>query len=153
PYREQVEVRPRGASRSVNVGTNAALVPVRVVNRGTHALVPDGPARTVLRCRLTDADGRQVPTRTAATFLPRLLMPGRALSAVVPVPVPDAAGTYRIAFWAERAGSEAPQSPPPDAWLQLVVGTDAGPTAATCCAPLLEAAQTALAEAERVQRL
>jgi glycosyltransferase involved in cell wall biosynthesis len=102
PYRERVEVRPRGAERTVAAGAEAILVPVRVVNRGTHPLVVEGPARTVLRCRVLNEQGRLVADGTDATPLPGLLQPGRALTAAVPVPVPSQPGTYEVIFWAER---------------------------------------------------
>src|SRR5262249_56406172 len=58
PYREQVEVRPRGAERSAPAGAGAVLVSVRVVNRGTPPLVAEGPARAGLPCRVGGAPGR-----------------------------------------------------------------------------------------------
>src|SRR5262249_10818960 len=72
PYREQVEVRPRGAERAAPTGARAVLVPVRVVNRGTHPLVADGPARTVLRCRVVDEQGRTADEPGTGTPLPGL---------------------------------------------------------------------------------
>jgi glycosyltransferase involved in cell wall biosynthesis len=174
PYREEVEVRPRGSERRVSTGARAALVPVRVVNRGTHPLVAEGPARTVLRCRVVNELGRTLAEPAEGTSLPGLLRPGRALSAAVPVPVPAAAGEYRVAFWAERADcglriadcgleTEAsgggpsfnPQSanhnPQSGNWLRLVVAQESA--ADCCCGPALEAAQAALVEAERFRQL
>jgi hypothetical protein len=178
PYREQVEVRPRAAERAAPAGARAVLVPVRVVNRGTHPLVAEGPARTVLHCRVVDEQGRTAAEPGTPTPLPGLLRPGRALSAAVPVPVPPVPGVYRVAFWAARieargsriedrtAGpqderaSEDLGSPildprasilePQSARLRLVVGGAAGEG---CCGPALEAAQAALVEADRLQRL
>jgi glycosyltransferase involved in cell wall biosynthesis len=175
PYREQVEVRPRGSERSASTGARAVLVPVRVVNRGTHPLVAEGPARTVLRCRVVDAEGRTAAEPSEATPLPGLLRPGRALSAAVPAPVPAAPGVYRVAFWAERVDcglriadcgledkeaaallqSPNPQSairnPQSGSWLRLLVGEES--TTDGCCGPALEAAQAALVEAERLRQL
>src|SRR5437667_12166944 len=59
PYRQQVEVVPRVASRIVRAGQRAVLLPVRVVNRGTHAVVADGPARGQLRCEVVDDSGQR----------------------------------------------------------------------------------------------
>ncbi|MCI0456449.1 MAG: glycosyltransferase family 4 protein [Gemmataceae bacterium] len=152
PYREQVEVRPRRDRHTVSAGARAVLVPVRVVNRGTHPLVPEGPARTVLSCRVWDEQGREKATAEAVP-LPGLLMPGRALAAAVSVPVPADPGVYRVAFWAERVYSTVRQTeaPPTEDCLRLVVegqgrgGSERGVA--------LEAVQAALAEASRLQRL
>jgi O-antigen biosynthesis protein len=161
PYREQVEVRPRGAERSAPAGARAVLVPVRVANRGTHPLVAEGPARSVLRCRVLDEQGRTVAGATDGAPLPRLLRPGRALAAAVPVPVPPTPGVYEVAFWAERAdcgllareaGSQRLDSDPQPATRLRLVLTAQG-AAAGCCGPALETAQAALVEADRLQRL
>jgi glycosyltransferase involved in cell wall biosynthesis len=162
PYREQVEVRPRGAERSAPAGARAVLVPVRVVNRGTHPLVAEGPARTVLRCRVADEQGRATAEPGAGTPLPGLLRPGRALSAAVPVPVPPVPGVYRVAFWAERVdcGLRLAACGSPDketGSLLLSVNPQSAirkpQSGAGCCGPALEAAQAALVEADRLRRL
>ncbi len=155
PYREQVEVAPRGGARAVSAGTGAVLVPVRVVNRGTHALVAEGPARTVLCCRVVDEEGRPAACGAEPTPLPGLLQPGRALAAAVPVPVPLEPGTYRIAFWAERADREAGDATPPaeHALCLVVTGAETPAEGAGCCAPALEATQAALVEADRLRQL
>jgi glycosyltransferase involved in cell wall biosynthesis len=164
PYREQVEVKPRSSTRTVRAGSGAVLVPVRVVNRGSHAALADGPGRVVLRCRVLDESGQPVGPAAADTPLPGLLVPGRALAAAVPVPVPSTPGTYRVGFRAERAAAspiaqetgEAPgrvEPEGPEAWLSLVVeGKEAG-SDQRCCTPLLDAVQAALIEAGRVQKL
>jgi len=138
-------------------------VPVRVVNRGTHPLVAEGPARTVLRCRVVDDQGRTAAEPSEGTPLPRLLRPGRALSAAVPVPVPPAPGVYRVAFWAERDRSQAHGLQPvglegreAGALLLSVKSQSAigNPQPAEgCCGPALETVQGALVEADRLQRL
>jgi glycosyltransferase involved in cell wall biosynthesis len=159
PYREQVEVKPRSASRTA-AGSGAALVPVRVVNRGSHVLLAEGPGRTVVRYQVVAEDGRPLAD-AAERPLPSLVMPGRALAAAVPVAVPAAPGEYRVVFWAERkVGDEGscpltpePSPQPGEAGLRLIVPGPGADKPDTCCAPFLESVQAALVEAQRRQDL
>jgi glycosyltransferase involved in cell wall biosynthesis len=159
PCREQVEIRPRTSSRTVAPGLDVVLVPVRVINRGTHALAQEGPARVVVRCTVVDEASQPAGRAGAGTPLPALLLPGRALAAAVPVPVPAVPGMYRVTFHAAsvvrgplpQGDGDGPATR--DRALSLVVqGTDQG-AAPACCAPMLDAVQAALAEAGRHQRL
>jgi glycosyltransferase involved in cell wall biosynthesis len=158
PCREQLDIQPRSETRTVRAGTETVAVPVRVVNRGSHAVLAEGPGRLVLRCRVLDETGSSEEVLTADTPLPMLLLPGRALAAAVQVPVPARAGEYRVSFQAVRAAHSAhPQpaendEPAPQAWLTLIVDGDGGRERG-CCGPLLETALAALVEAERVRQL
>src|SRR5262249_5209442 len=153
--------RPRSDSRTAAAGAGTVLVAVRVTNRSSHAVLCEGPARFVLRCWVLDDNGRIVGGPGAATPLPRLLVPGRAMAAAIRVHVPALAGCYRVAFWAEpaveqaaligesaRGSPEANTRPAAETWLTLVVESSQGSGDHSCCAPLLAAAQTALAEAD-----
>jgi glycosyltransferase involved in cell wall biosynthesis len=159
PFREQLEVRPRGNSRAVSPRSPTVLVPVQVENRGTHAVVGEGPARRVLRCQVFDETGRPHGPSSGGTPLPGLLLPGRSLAAVVPVPVPAVPGHYTVALWAEAAedgdrGEHAPRAARhPQSKLSLLVEAQGPAATAGCCGPLLEAAQNALAHADRMKRL
>jgi glycosyltransferase involved in cell wall biosynthesis len=159
PFQEQVEIRPRASSRTVGAGMETVLVPVRVINRGTHALAHEGPGRVVLRCALLD-DAGQVAGRSATdTALPALLLPGRALAAAVPVPVPAAPGTYVVTFQAASlfrgplAATEAKGLEAKERGMSLIVEGDGRRVARGCCAPMLEAVQAELVEARQQQRL
>ncbi|MCI0461557.1 MAG: hypothetical protein L0Z62_31800, partial [Gemmataceae bacterium] len=170
-YREQVEVTPRVATRTVAAGLETVLLPVRIRNRGTHALVAEGPARHVLRCRVLDATGSVCRARVEATPLPGILVPGQSMAAAVRVCVPAAPGVYPVRFWAERAkapgvmldreGRVIPPASvdacaggnPSEPLFRLVVEDQAGSAAAGCCTPLLHEVQAALQEAEARQRL
>jgi glycosyltransferase involved in cell wall biosynthesis len=152
----EIDVRPRAARRTARAGTEALFVPVRVVNRGTAAALGDGPAAVVLRATVVDESDQ--PVAHADTPLPALLMPGRALSAAVHVPVPDA-GAYRVIFQARPAcptshGDANDRALQPAGMeMSLVVGESHERTSAACCGPLLETVQAALAEAHRLRRL
>src|SRR5262249_15344510 len=153
-WREEIDVRPRASTRRVRVNAGTILIPVRVVNRGTHAVTHHGPARHVLRCRVQNAEGQTIAEPTA-TALPSLLVPGRAISAALAVPVPTRAGSYEVAFWAERAELDAQEkrTEPSSPRLRLVVESERKGKDHSCPTSLLDAVQTALVEAQRLQQL
>ena len=43
PYREEVEVKPRSASRTAAADSGTLFIPVRVINRGSHVIAAQGP--------------------------------------------------------------------------------------------------------------
>jgi hypothetical protein len=154
PYCERVEVRPRTPTRSAAAEQGMVLVPVRVANRGTHAVVHEGPARMVVRSSVVDESGEPVGVPELLTSLPGIVMPGQEVSLAVRVPVPARVGLCRVILGTERAGtgSNGGRSVP-EAEFRLVVTDRPGLADEHCCASLLAAAQAALAEAERRQRL
>jgi glycosyltransferase involved in cell wall biosynthesis len=150
PRRVDVEVQPRVSSRTVKCGTDAVLIPVRLINRGSQPAVPEGPGRMLLRCRL--AGKSQVTTATTEAVLPGLLLPGRAVAAAVPVPVPDVAGTYEVRLTVERAGTPLNETTTLSNFRLQVVESGCAERQ-SYCAPLLELAEAALVEARRLERL
>jgi hypothetical protein len=140
------------------------LVPVRIINRGTHALVAEGPGRKTLHSWITDESGTSYASRsgkeaaTMETALPELVMPGQVLPAIVPVPIPGQTGSYQILFGV-GPGQVAESSQPmaqglfPAGAMRLLVEEDAPRNQESFCAPLLDVIQTALAEAERLGHL
>ena len=149
PYRQHVHVQPRTSVRHVALGARTALIPVRVTNAGTHVLVPEGPGRTILRSRVYD-DAQVVATEE--TPLPDLVLPGRSVAAALAIPVPQKAGTFAVHLWAQRV-AEQPIHEVPEPTLQLTVEPENVRMSGTCCTPLLDQAETALVEAQRLQRL
>src|SRR5262249_36890424 len=105
-YREKVEIQPRQETRTVTTGPQTVLIPVRLVNRGTHAVVPEGPARLVLRSQVVDETTAGGEPAEAETFLPALLLPGQSMAAALPVSVPARPGVYQVYFRAVAAGGE-----------------------------------------------
>jgi glycosyltransferase involved in cell wall biosynthesis len=160
PCREEIEVRPRWPTRRVSATAGTILIPVRILNRGTHAVVHQGPARHVLRCRVLDTAGGAIAAPATGTALPSLVMPGRAVAAAIPVPVPVQAGTYEVAFWTEPA-QQGPQAEGTiresqagcPTRLQLVVEGEQRGRSKSQGAPFLDGVQTALVEAERLHHL
>jgi glycosyltransferase involved in cell wall biosynthesis len=160
-HRHLVEVRRRSATRVVRAGTDSILAAVRVHNWGTHPVVAEGPGRTVLRFRVRDEQGQELPLPGPHTPLPGLLRPGQSRAAAIPVPIPAIPGVYQVDLWAEgiRTDEEAePDLPPGEGAyfrtsFRLVVAADASIEAAPCCSAVLEAASADLAEAQRLQRL
>jgi glycosyltransferase involved in cell wall biosynthesis len=152
PCHEQVEVRPRASSRTVAAGMETVLIPVRVVNRGTHALAHEGAGRVVLGCTIVDKNGQVCCRSGTETSLPALLLPGRALAAAVPVPVPTAPGTYQVSFQV-ASHLRGPLPGGEERGLSLVVEGDSRGAVRGCCTPMLDAVQKALVEAGQQQRL
>jgi glycosyltransferase involved in cell wall biosynthesis len=149
PCRQMVEVRPRSTRRTVRLGTATVLAAVRVVNWGTHPITAEGPGRTVLRCRVVDANGQDAALPVEDTLLPGLLLPGQGRAAAVAVPVPAEPGRYRVDLWA--AGPENDEPTHINSFRLVVSRDEIGEP--SCCGPLLEVAASDLAEAERLQRL
>src|SRR5262249_27600500 len=94
------------------------------------------------------------------TPLPGLLLPGRALAAAVPVPVPTQPGKYSVVFRAEYVQNGAlprrksqTTNGDPQATLRLIVDREPALAPAGCCAPLLETVQGALVRATQLQAL
>ena len=99
---ERVVVKPRYRSRRVSIDIDCLLVPVRLINRGSHPLVPEGPARWILRAHMTDEVGAHVGESTVPTPLSSILRPGESEDFLVAVPVPAHVGRYRVHVQAEQ---------------------------------------------------
>lgn len=151
-HAERVQVEPRAASRNVASGDDTALVAVRVTNAGSHALLPDGPTRTVLRAEVLVEPGAPLISEAA---LPGLLMPGQRAVTAVALRTPREPGVYQVVWTAGRpalaAGTKFEPCGPPT---RLVVeGARPEREPAHFCEPILEAAQRTLVEAHRLQQL
>jgi hypothetical protein len=96
-----LEVRPRAATVEASAQQTAALIPVRLSNRGQHAEAAEGPARTELVARVFDQSGRPIGPETASP-MPGLLLPRADVSAAVWVTVPEEPGAYQVALGFRR---------------------------------------------------
>ena len=152
PHRQAVETEPRGRERTVTQGTESTLVPIRIANRGTHAIVPHGPGRVVLRAEIVDRAGEPSSVPAVETELPALLMPGHTLAAAVRVPVPKLPGAYRVQLRCVFTGRDLESSTPANS-LDLIVTSDRNIADSSLSADLLPLVQTAIAEADRQQQL
>lgn len=156
PYRDQVEVTPRSASRTVVASSGAALVPVRIVNRGSHVVLAEGPARAILCCQVIGVNGELLFSGDSDMQLPGLLVPGRALAAAVSIQTPEVPGNYRVDFWAERVAWDSTGDSPrrtssplgPVGSMRLMVEGQGAETRESCCTPFLETVRGALVEAQ-----
>jgi glycosyltransferase involved in cell wall biosynthesis len=178
PMRHKVEVVPRTESLTVSSKQESILVPARISNRGTHAVVAGGPGRCLVRSRVVYLNnakktGSERETEESAdvdtTALPDLLMPGQTLPAVVRLPVPPKPGDYRVEFQIvrERELSEGNRSLEDSAPATLdpmsarIAGSSSmmelhvqdRPADAGGFAPLLEEIRKCLVEASQLQRL
>src|SRR5262249_51792741 len=130
------------------------LLPVRIANRGSHALAHAGPARWVLHSWVVDELGQRQANSDSIFPLTRVLAPGKALSAAIAVPVPAVPGSYRVGIRVEPADSPSTKNLTlPEAWMTLTVEAREGAFDERCCGPMLDAAQAALVEANRLQAL
>lgn len=155
PASDAVEIRVRGGDRNVASGQGTLLVPVRVVNRGSLPLLPEGPTRRVVAVQVVgDAKSGQ-PVERHETPLPGLLLPGRALSATVVVPVPQRPGCYRVLFQLGIPGAALPEAGAETVLSLHVHGGSpvAMPERGGTCLPLLESIQICLREAEQRRQL
>jgi glycosyltransferase involved in cell wall biosynthesis len=141
PHRPAVIVQPHQDEIHAHSATRTLLVAVRVANQGTHAIVADGPGRTVLVAVVRDLQSGAI-VGTARTELPGLMVPGTAQSAMVTVPVPAELGTYALHIGAEGFDP---------AHLRLHVG-DRLPHRSGLV-PLLDEVRDLLARARDVQQL
>jgi hypothetical protein len=118
-------------------------------------VLADGPARWLLRAYITNDAGRVIDGKTTETLLPGILMPGPTVAAALSIAVPASPGEYRVKLRAERAGEPfASVLPDQDEQeVRLTVEAETGSAPSHWCSPLLEEVQTALALAEKAQRL
>jgi glycosyltransferase involved in cell wall biosynthesis len=152
-FREAMIVQPRAKRCDAEATAGSILVGFRVVNRGTHMAVGDGPGRSVVTATVVDGAGRVVARQAAPTALPGLLMPGRAMSGSVLVPVPRAAGDYEVRLaacrWDRLHEAEAAEYTS----LELTVHGDRPASATSGYLSILDDAQAALVEAKRLEKL
>jgi glycosyltransferase involved in cell wall biosynthesis len=152
PYRRHVGVRPRSPAITVSAASDAILVPVTIVNRGTHAVVNEGPAAVQVRCRTVDETGTSLGIPEVESSLPGILLPGQEISTAVRVGVPADAGVYKVGIWPVSKGPREGQEPEPASSVQLTV-SESGCETSDQDASTLALVQAALAQAYRRQRL
>ena len=153
PLREAWQVVPHRPRLLAHAGQETAFIPIRLLNEGSHAALPDGPgARTLVALTLDSAveESRQWRLQT---LLPGVIVPGDQASMVVRAGVPETPGCYRVEIRCQGA-DEATLPGPADAVVELVVADAEAAVAGSCgLAPSLQAAGAALAEADRRQEL
>lgn len=146
PRRHDLRVEPMRSSFQAPRDARTLLIPVRLVNAGTHAATPDGPGGTFLCVEVREAASEGILVEAAATRVPALLLPGQTQIAAVPVKLPEAAGDFRVRLWLD--GGTA--SRPAEATL-LVAGETAA--AGGGAAEFLDAVTHTLPQAHRLQQL
>jgi glycosyltransferase involved in cell wall biosynthesis len=152
--RQELEVRPRTHRRIVSAGSDSLLVSVRVANRGTHAVLPEGPGGMVLRAVVADEFGQSCGLRALDTPLPELLIPGQERPAVMRVPVPATTGVYQVAFFAvSRNAEDAEHFSSAKSSFRLLVEPKAVNSEDLSCAAWLQSVHSALIQAGHKQRL
>ncbi len=103
------------------------FAPLRVTNRGTHAVMPDGPGRTLLVGRVIDLSESRIVIPRFTAPLPKLLVPGSSDSVAARIPMPASVGDYRIDFWTETDGfndKDGDTDPVTQTSIDLTIGTE-----------------------------
>lgn len=115
---EQVLTRPARACRAelrvealrpafqATRASGMLLIPVRLINAGTHAAVPDGPGATALCVEIRDPHDHAV-TATTRERIPAPLLPGQAQVAAASTALPAEPGEYCIRLWLEGGAKSA----------------------------------------------
>jgi glycosyltransferase involved in cell wall biosynthesis len=150
PCRQYVEVIPQTAALFPGTDTGEALVPIHVVNAGTHIAAATGPGRFTLCAQAVTLDGQPV-TPVKESGLPALLLPGRSAAAVIAVPVPQQAGRYQLRLWAQCC-PPAEAADTPIRSLQLTVNP-AGAGLPSLRGGIAQRVQSALARVEQYRQL
>jgi len=140
-FHEEVTIVPVHEQTKVKVGTRSMLIPVRVHNRGTHAICAEGPARKVLFCAIgIEGEAKKIP-------LSGLLLPGKSQTIAARIDVPPQSGEYSMYLWVDHDRGTKKNDQPNGI---LTVGS-VGDGSFT--GPFLEAARDALGEVENRRRL
>ncbi len=152
PCREELRIEPLRSACRVGVDAGTFLLPVRLRNDGTHAVVPEGPGRTVLGCEIRDQTNNCVVMKRTEIALPALLAPGQTQAAALPIALPADAGAYRIRLWAERM--DAVQGGPANT-VDVPLFVEAGKAAASvsCVSGFLDTIEKTLPKAHHLQQL
>lgn len=151
-YRDGLDLKPLRAACHAAAGARTLLLPVRLINAGTHAAVPDGPGRTVVCCELREETTQSVVVARAEMRLPALLMPGQTQVAALPISLPIAIGSYRVFLWVERMDNVKRATPVP-VELPLAIDTEPASKSASCISTFLGAVQEILPKTHRLQKL
>ncbi len=140
--REHVAIEPLHETYGAAVGTRTLLATVRLHNLGTHAAVPDGPGRTVIRWAIAEDEPQEIR-------LPALLMPGHTHVAALPITMPDCAGTHRLRLWTERNGAVRSEV----VEIDLVVGGSNTVRSSSCASTFLDTVAQTLPKTHHLQQL
>ncbi len=145
--RDGIEIEPLRPSFRTS-GERTLLMPVRLVNTGTHAAVAEGLGRTVLCWEICPCDDKHAVAH-GKTSLPSLLAPGQTQMAAIPVSIPDRDGAYVIRLWARCADREIPMPVETPLHVERAAGSSPGGGASA----FLENVTKLLPRAHALQRL
>jgi glycosyltransferase involved in cell wall biosynthesis len=151
-WRDGMDIEPLRAACHTAAGARTLLLPVRLINAGTHAAVPDGPGRAVVCCELREEATQRVVVARAEMRLPALLMPGQAQVAALAIPLPIAIGSYRVFLWLERMGTTKRVTQVP-VELPLTIEAEPARNSPSCVSTFLGAVQETLPKTLRLQQL
>jgi glycosyltransferase involved in cell wall biosynthesis len=157
-FRAEIEIVPRTTERAASNLAGTILVPVRIVNRGTLPLANEGPGRSAIRCQVIGSEAHASDPGAIDTDLPGVVIPDREIAMAVRVGVPRTTGQFQVSFrivsLMEDDGESEPANPiDADASMKLIVTEGQPNDERAYCTPVLDAARSAIAEAERNRHL
>ncbi|HTK77715.1 MAG TPA: glycosyltransferase family 4 protein, partial [Gemmataceae bacterium] len=120
PRQKLMAVMCRPSRIDAAAGSCQTLVPVSLRNHGGHPEAADGPGRTELVSRTLDADGELIG-QELTTPLPRLLLPGQDVAALVRAAVPDRPGRYVVEIRPRRLWRDDERATGPVGRVELTV--------------------------------
>lgn len=149
---DRMDIQLRGPEKTVRAGSGSSLIAVRLINRGTQAVVTEGPGRVVIRAAIVEPGPNEDFGEVLETPLPGLLLPGQAVAANVRIPVPTISGVYQLRLWAARQDTEVAIRG--SETVMTVEAREQGTEEpGTSCAESLSAVQTSLTEADLRRQL
>ncbi len=149
---ERLKIEPLRADCRAAAGTRTLLLPVRLVNAGSHAAAPDGPGRTMVCFEIREAINDAVAVSRTELRLPALLVPGQAQVAALPIPLPAEIGAYRLFLWTERCGALRPITAA-KVGLPMNIEAEQAGRSASCLATFLDTVQETLPQTLHLQQL
>jgi hypothetical protein len=145
---DTISIEPLRKEYRAVVGEGTLLVPVRLVNAGTHAAVPEGPGRTRICCEVREMTGELAMPRSEMN-LPALLLPGQNQVAALPIPLPNDARLYRVVSWTERGNRQMGD----EAEIALNVEPADAEQSGSCASVFLDTVQATLPKTHELQQL
>ncbi len=142
-------VRPRVNRKVVRLGGEIVLIPVRVKNKGSVPAFPEGPQATEICAQIRKTKTERIVSDRQTCSLSGLVLPGKSLTMMIPLAIPQKSGKYTVAMWARPTGRESEKFV--SASFPLIIKQSGAK--ATGCGELLDQVHKGLDEAQQLETL